>query len=92
MEPEKTCNIPMKLSVREPIVKIASGKKFVRFFFVFVVLDAVYWLLISPKGNDHVVMVTLGGKLYTAGTGEQGQLGRVAEMLSNRGGRRGLGE
>lgn len=42
------------------------------------------------SGNDHVVMVTLEGNLYTVGTGEQGQLGRVAEIFSNRGGRQGL--
>lgn len=39
-----------------------------------------------------MVMVTLKGNLYTLGTGEQGQLGRVAEIFSNRGGRQGLGE
>lgn len=38
-----------------------------------------------------MVMVTLEGNLYTVGTGEQGQLGRVAEIFSNRGGRQGLG-
>lgn len=37
-------------------------------------------------------MVTLQGNLYTVGTGEQGQLGRVAEIFSNRGGRQGLGK
>lgn len=37
-------------------------------------------------------MVTLEGNLYTLGTGEQGQLGRVAEIFSNRGGRQGLGK
>lgn len=39
-----------------------------------------------------MVMVTLEGHLYTLGTGEQGQLGRVAEVFSNRGGRQGLGK
>ncbi|XP_068999220.1 regulator of chromosome condensation [Embiotoca jacksoni] len=42
------------------------------------------------SGNDHVVLVTLGGHLYTSGTAEQGQLGRVPEHFSNRGGRKGL--
>lgn len=39
-----------------------------------------------------MVLVTLEGHLYTLGTGEQGQLGRVAEIFSNRGGRQGLGK
>lgn len=42
-------------------------------------------------GNDHFVMVTLGGNLYTSGTAEQGQLGRLSEHFIDRGGRRGLG-
>lgn len=41
-------------------------------------------------GSNHVVMLTAQGHVYTAGNGEQGQLGRVAEMFSQRGGRRGL--
>ncbi|TRY92027.1 hypothetical protein DNTS_034911 [Danionella cerebrum] len=31
------------------------------------------------SGNDHLVMLTVHGELYTSGCGEQGQLGRVAE-------------
>ncbi|KAM6967957.1 regulator of chromosome condensation [Aplochiton taeniatus] len=42
------------------------------------------------SGNDHVVMLTLSGGLYTSGCGEQGQLGRVPELFANRGGRKGL--
>ncbi|XP_049587270.1 regulator of chromosome condensation [Syngnathus scovelli] len=42
------------------------------------------------SGNDHLVMVTIEGNLYTSGTAEQGQLGRVPEQFSNRGGRKGL--
>ncbi|XP_077454175.1 regulator of chromosome condensation [Stigmatopora argus] len=42
------------------------------------------------SGNDHLVMVTMEGNLYTSGTAEQGQLGRVPEQFSNRGGRKGL--
>ncbi|CAI5663300.1 regulator of chromosome condensation isoform X2 [Oreochromis niloticus] len=42
------------------------------------------------SGNDHMVMVTLEGNLYTSGSAEQGQLGRVPEHFSNRGGRKGL--
>lgn len=42
------------------------------------------------SGNDHLVMLTLNGELYTSGCGEQGQLGRVAEHFANRGGRKGL--
>ncbi|XP_054637749.1 regulator of chromosome condensation [Dunckerocampus dactyliophorus] len=43
------------------------------------------------SGNDHLVMVTIEGRLYTSGAAEQGQLGRVPEQFSVRGGRRGLG-
>ncbi|KAK9513559.1 hypothetical protein VZT92_027085 [Zoarces viviparus] len=43
------------------------------------------------SGNDHLVLVTLAGNLYTSGTAEQGQLGRVPEHFSDRGGRKGLG-
>lgn len=46
--------------------------------------------LIHSKGNDHLVMLTVSGELYTSGCGEQGQLGRVAEHFANRGGRKGL--
>ncbi|XP_026150239.1 regulator of chromosome condensation [Mastacembelus armatus] len=42
------------------------------------------------SGNDHLVLVTLDGNLYTSGCAEQGQLGRVPEQFSNRGGRKGL--
>uniref|UniRef100_A0A3Q0QSR6 Regulator of chromosome condensation 1 n=1 Tax=Amphilophus citrinellus TaxID=61819 RepID=A0A3Q0QSR6_AMPCI len=42
------------------------------------------------SGNDHMVMVTLEGNLYSSGSAEQGQLGRVPEHFSNRGGRKGL--
>ncbi|KAL6109008.1 rcc1 [Pungitius sinensis] len=43
------------------------------------------------SGNDHLVLLTLEGNLYTSGTAEQGQLGRVPEHFSDRGGRKGLG-
>ncbi|XP_073341564.1 regulator of chromosome condensation [Pagrus major] len=65
LEPLKTCTVPVKVPMPEPVVKIASG-------------------------NDHLVMVTLEGYLYSSGNGEQGQLGRVPEIFSNRGGRKGL--
>ncbi|XP_049440806.1 regulator of chromosome condensation [Epinephelus fuscoguttatus] len=42
------------------------------------------------SGNDHIVMVTLEGNLYTSGNAQQGQLGRVSERFSDRGGRKGL--
>lgn len=35
-------------------------------------------------------MLTLEGNLYSSGTGEQGQLGRVPELFSNTGGRKGV--
>lgn len=43
------------------------------------------------SGNDHLVMLTMDGNLYTSGSAEQGQLGRIPEYFSNRGGRQGLG-
>lgn len=45
-----------------------------------------------PAGNDHLVMLTMDGDLFTCGCGEQGQLGRVPELFANRGGRKGLRE
>ena len=42
-------------------------------------------------GSDHVVLLTHDGNLYTLGSAEQGQLGRVGEHFTSRGGRRGLG-
>uniref|UniRef100_A0A8C3GLB3 RCC1-like domain-containing protein n=1 Tax=Cairina moschata TaxID=8855 RepID=A0A8C3GLB3_CAIMO len=42
------------------------------------------------SGNDHLVMLTMDGDLFTCGCGEQGQLGRVPELFANRGGRKGL--
>uniref|UniRef100_A0A8C6SP51 Regulator of chromosome condensation 1 n=1 Tax=Neogobius melanostomus TaxID=47308 RepID=A0A8C6SP51_9GOBI len=65
LEPMKTCKLPSKLSIPEPVVKIISG-------------------------NDHLVMLTMDGNLYTSGCAEQGQLGRIPEYFSNRGGRQGL--
>uniref|UniRef100_A0A8V5GJ17 RCC1-like domain-containing protein n=1 Tax=Melopsittacus undulatus TaxID=13146 RepID=A0A8V5GJ17_MELUD len=42
------------------------------------------------SGNDHLVMLTEDGDLFTCGCGDQGQLGRVPQRFANRGGRRGL--
>ncbi|XP_042194775.1 regulator of chromosome condensation isoform X2 [Callorhinchus milii] len=42
------------------------------------------------SGNDHLAMLSIDGDIYTSGSGDQGQLGRVAECFTNRGGRRGL--
>jgi len=42
------------------------------------------------SGNDHTVILTEKGNIYTSGTGEQGQLGRIKECFGHRGGRRGL--
>lgn len=42
------------------------------------------------SGNDHVAILTENGEIYTFGSGEQGQLGRIKECFSHRGGRRGL--
>ena len=42
------------------------------------------------SGNDHAAAVTENGCLLTWGVAEQGQIGRIAECLSIRGGRKGL--
>ena len=42
------------------------------------------------SGYDHIALLTADGQLYTLGAGEQGQLGRVGERFTFRGGRRGL--
>lgn len=41
-------------------------------------------------GTNHLALLDTAGRLYTAGNAEQGQLGRVPELFSHRGGRRGL--
>ena len=53
--------------------------------------QALHPAFLSSSGNDHLVMLTTDGDLYTLGCGEQGQLGRVPELFANRGGRQGLG-
>ncbi|XP_019622751.1 PREDICTED: regulator of chromosome condensation-like [Branchiostoma belcheri] len=42
------------------------------------------------SGVSHVACLTEDGDLYTFGCGEQGQLGRIAECFTVRGGRKGL--
>ena len=42
------------------------------------------------SGSDHLVILTELGNVYTLGCAEQGQLGRVAECFSSRGGRKGV--
>ena len=42
------------------------------------------------SGSDHVVILTEQGEIYTFGCAEQGQLGRVPECFSSRGGRKGV--
>lgn len=42
------------------------------------------------SGNNHTVILTSTGEVYSCGVGEQGQLGRLKECFGNRGGRRGL--
>lgn len=54
--------------------------------------DCCSHLLCLSAGNDHLVMLTVDGDLFTCGCGEQGQLGRVPALFSNRGGRKGLRE
>ena len=42
------------------------------------------------SGADHLVCLTVDGRIFTSGCAEQGQLGRVPEMFSDRGGRKGF--
>ena len=42
------------------------------------------------SGSDHVVLLTEDGALFSLGTAEQGQLGRISERFVARGGRRGI--
>ncbi len=42
------------------------------------------------SGGDHLVALTDAGDVYTLGCAEQGQLGRVVECFSQRGGCKGL--
>ncbi|XP_031558913.1 regulator of chromosome condensation-like [Actinia tenebrosa] len=42
------------------------------------------------SGNDHTAALTANGNIFTWGCAEQGQLGRVKECFTSRGGRRGL--
>ena len=42
------------------------------------------------SGANHVVILTAKRELYTFGSGEQGQLGRISEHFSVRGGRKGI--
>lgn len=42
------------------------------------------------SGNDHVALLTANGDIITFGCAEQGQLGRVPEIFSSRGGRKGI--
>ncbi len=42
------------------------------------------------SGSDHIALLTREGRVFTVGTAEQGQLGRVGERFVRRGGRRGL--
>lgn len=98
LEPMKTCPVPVKIPLTEPVVKIASGMQHLFVFYPHVlfihIIKYLLWLLFLFNiflGNDHVVLLTLDGNLYSSGCAEQGQLGRVPELFSNRGGRKGLG-
>jgi len=41
-------------------------------------------------GENHIVLLTEDGHLFTVGCAEQGRLGRIGELFVGRGGRRGL--
>lgn len=92
LEPMKKCTLPVQIPLDKTVIKIASGKSCVCISLIksdYLTIDTDY-LRSSFKGNDHLVMLTLNGDIYTCGCGEQGQLGRVPERFANRGGRKGL--
>lgn len=93
LEPMKTCLVPVKIPLTEPVMKISSGMQQLLVLFIQFKIYSVYVLSFVDifLGNDHVALLTLDGNLYTLGCAEQGQLGRVPEQFSNRGGRKGLG-
>ena len=43
---------------------------------------------LTHTGSDHLTLLTEHGDIYTLGCAEQGQLGRVPECFSSRGGRK----
>lgn len=105
LEPMKKSMVPVQVQLDIPVVKVASGgsgRTHCRQMLEDLLLGlAKLWSLqisqessasLSSSGNDHLVMLTIDGDLYTLGCGEQGQLGRVPELFSNRGGRQGLGK
>nr|CAB3265493.1 regulator of chromosome condensation [Phallusia mammillata] len=52
-------------------------------------LDSMKDAVVSiASGNDHIVMVSAVGTVFTFGCAEQGQLGRIARYFTDRGGRR----
>ncbi|KAM9687050.1 regulator of chromosome condensation isoform 1-T1 [Trichechus inunguis] len=101
LEPMKKSMVPVQLQLDVPVVKVASGELG---YLAWVgvkelcsgagpsmgLTSLASPAFLSPSGNDHLVMLTVDGDLYTLGCGEQGQLGRVPELFSNRGGRQGL--
>lgn len=94
LEPMKTCLVPVKIPLTEPVMKIASGMTQLLALFTHslkYILCLCLTFVDIFLGNDHVALLTLDGNLYTLGCAEQGQLGRVPEQFSNRGGRKGLG-
>ena len=44
---------------------------------------------LTHAGSDHLILLTEHGDIYTLGCAEQGQLGRVPECFSSRGGQKG---
>jgi hypothetical protein len=48
------------------------------------------YILKTLVGENHIVLLTEDGQIYTLGCSEQGRLGRVGELFVGRGGRRGL--
>lgn len=98
LEPMKKSMVPVQVQLDAPVVKVASGECWAHWAGArtgrpwFLQTSPSSSAFLSSSGNDHLVMLTTDGDLYTLGCGEQGQLGRVPELFANRGGRQGLGK
>lgn len=92
LEPMKKSMVPVQVQLDAQVVKVASGECWAHWARASQHSSALRQALPVLSGNDHLVMLTDDGDLYTLGCGEQGQLGRVPELFANRGGRQGLGK
>jgi hypothetical protein len=53
-------------------------------------LDVKFVFNNNISGEEHLLLLTESGQLYSVGNAEQGRLGRIGQQFVDRGGRRGL--